>query len=319
VAKFEEWELTLKLSVKAIDMPAPEISVIIPVFNRPELLRRALQSLRNQTCQNFEVIICDHGSTESMNEVIGEFRPDLNLTFIKAPQQGGVGFPRNRAIEVTSSDWVAFLDSDDWWGPKKIEAVLPLLKNEVDFIYHKLGIVRELGGVNKRATKGRALQFDFLTELVAVSNPIPNSSVVVRKSCLEGVGGFDENRFIIEDFDLWVRLAQQGLRAQYINEVLGYYWVSEKGISTVSEFQLESHIQTYQKLLPTLPISLQRQAYAKYQYTLAILKFKLGRPRESWKHLLAAKNFQTHQQGLKKWLALGYIVLIKGFSRHNIE
>jgi glycosyltransferase involved in cell wall biosynthesis len=304
--------------VKALDMLAPKISVIIPVLNRPELLRRALQSLLNQTCQDFEVVICDHGSTESLSEVVDEFRQALNLTFIKVPQQGGVGFPRNRAIEVAGSDWIAFLDSDDWWSPKKIEAVLPLLKNEVDFIYHELEIVGELG-VTKRATKGRALQFDFLTELVAVSNPIPNSSVMVRKSCLEGVGGFDENRFIIEDFDLWVRLAQQGLRTQFINEVLGYYWVSAKSISAVSEFQLESHIHTYQKLLPTLPISLQRQAYAKYQYTLAILKLKLGRPRESWKHLLNAKDFQTYQQGLKKWLMLGYIFLIKGFSRHNIE
>lgn len=300
-------------------MLVPKFSVIIPVFNRPELLRRALQSLRNQTCQNFEVVICDHGSTEFLNEVVDEFRQGLNLTFIKVAQQGGVGFPRNRAIEVASCDWIAFLDSDDWWGPKKIEAVLPLLSDEVDFIYHKLEIVRELGGANGEAAKGRALQFDFLTELVAVSNPIPNSSVVVRKSCLDRVGGADENRFIIEDFDLWVRLAQQGLRTQFINEVLGYYWVSESGISTVSEFQLESHVQTYHKILPTLPASLQRQAYAKYQYTLAILELKLGRPRKSLQHLLAAKKFQTYEQGLKKWLILGYVFLFKGFSRHDIK
>jgi glycosyltransferase involved in cell wall biosynthesis len=300
-------------------MPAPKISVIIPVLNRPELLRRALQSLLNQTCQDFEVVICDHGSTESLSEVVDEFRQVLNLTFIKVPQQGGVGFPRNRAIEVASSDWVAFLDSDDWWSPKKIEVVLPLLKNEIDFIYHKLEIVMELGGVNMEVTKGRALQFDLLTELVAVSNPIPNSSVVVRKFCLDRVGGFDENRLIIEDFDLWIRLARGGLRAQFINEVLGYYWVSERGISAVSEFQLQSHIQTYEKLLPTLPTSLQRQAYAKYQYTLAILELKLGRPRKSLQHLLAAKKFQTYEQALKKWLMLGYVFLFKGFSRHDIK
>lgn len=300
-------------------MPAPEISVIIPVFNRSELLRRALQSLLNQTSQNFEVVICDHGSTESVDLVVDEFRHLLNLTFIKAPQRGGVGFPRNKAIEASSASWIAFLDSDDWWSPKKIETILPLLKNEVDFIYHQLEIVKDLNGDNDDALKGRALQFDFLTELVAVSNPIPNSSVVVRKSCVDRVGGFDENRFIIEDFDLWVRLAQNGLRTQFVNEVLGYYWVSNNGISVVSEFQLESHIQTYKKLLPTLPLALQRQAYAKYQYTLAILELKLGRPRKSLQHLLAAKKFQTYQQSFKKWLMLVYIPLFKGFGRHNIK
>lgn len=305
--------------VEVLKMSAPEISVIIPVFNRPELLRRALQSLLNQTSQNFEVVICDHGSTESVDLVVDEFRHLLNLTFIKAAQQGGVGFPRNRAIESASSDWVAFLDSDDWWTPKKIEAALPLLNNEVDFIYHQLEIIRDFGGNEKKSFKGRSLQFDFLTELVAVSNPIPNSSVVVRKSCLDAVGGFDENRFIIEDFDLWVRLAQNRLRTQFIDEVLGYYWVSNNGISAVSEFQLESHIQTYEKLLPTLPTALQKLAYAKYQYTLAILELKLGRPRKSLQHLIAAKKFQTYEQGLKKWLMLVYIFLFKRFGRHNIK
>lgn len=300
-------------------MSAPEISVIIPVFNRPELLRRALQSLVNQTSQNFEVVICDHGSAEPVDLVVDEFRCLLNLTFIKVAQQGGVGFPRNRAIEASNTDWIAFLDSDDWWSPEKIETVLFLLKNEADFLYHQLEIVRDLDCSPKKSFKGRALQFDFLTELVAVSNPIPNSSVVVRKSCLDGVGGFDENRFIIEDFDLWIRLAQKGLRIQFINEVLGYYWVSNNGISAVSEFQLESHIQTYEKLLLTLPSALQRQAYAKYQYTLAILELKLGRPRKSLQHLLAAKKFQTYRQSFKKWLMLVYIPLFKGFGRHNIK
>lgn len=300
-------------------MQASEISVVIPVFNRPELLRRALQSLLNQTSKNFEVVICDHGSTETIDLVVDEFRHLLNLIFIKVPQSGGVGFPRNRAIEVATSDWIAFLDSDDWWCPKKIETVLPLIKKEVDFIYHKLQIVHGSVDSKKASFKGRASRFDFLTELVAVSNPIPNSSVAVRKSCINKIGGFDEDRLIIEDFDLWIRLAQQGVRVQFVDVVLGYYWVSETGISAVSEFQLESHIQTYEKILPTLPESIRKKAYAKYQYTLAVLELKLGRPGKSLQYLLAAKKFQTYQQTLKKWLMLIYISLFKRFGPHNIE
>ncbi|WP_114639651.1 glycosyltransferase family 2 protein [Polynucleobacter necessarius] len=99
---------------------SPFISVIIPVFNRSWQLRRALESLRDQTFRDFEVIVCDDGSSEDIASVVKDFEGNLNIQVIHMSNWGGPARPRNKGLELSRGQWISFLDSDDWWDLNRL-------------------------------------------------------------------------------------------------------------------------------------------------------------------------------------------------------
>ncbi len=124
-------------------------SVIIPKYNRTETLKRALQSLVTQTYKEFEVIVCDDGSTDNTKEIVDSFKNNLSIRYIWEENWGGPARPRNSGINISKNEWICFLDSDDWWYPKKLETVLSRLNN-ADIIYHDLDVFTPNG---KKITK----------------------------------------------------------------------------------------------------------------------------------------------------------------------
>ena len=121
----------------------PLISVIIPTYNRADLLREALQSLTKQTFRSFEVIISDDGSLDSTREVVEEFSSILNIQYIYQENFGRASRPRNIAIKNAIGQYLAFLDSDDWWAPEKLESSVKALSFGSDIVYHDLIIFRD--------------------------------------------------------------------------------------------------------------------------------------------------------------------------------
>lgn len=100
------------------------ISVVIPVFNRSWQLRRALESLQGQSFKDFEVIVCDDGSTEDISGLIKGFEGVLKILLVQIPNWGGPAKPRNEGLKLATSEWVAFLDSDDWWDSNRLDMVV---------------------------------------------------------------------------------------------------------------------------------------------------------------------------------------------------
>ena len=117
------------------------LSIVVPVFNRTWQLRRALSSLVNQTYKNFEVVICDDGSTENVATVIDEFCSKLSIVFVRIDNSGGPARPRNVASAKTRGEWICFLDSDDWWDVQRLAVIVAELNNDIDLLYHPLRLI----------------------------------------------------------------------------------------------------------------------------------------------------------------------------------
>jgi len=229
----------------------PLFSIIIPTYNRAALLDRCLMSLCDQTYKNFEVLVCDDGSTDNSKEITEKYINALNIQYLWEPNWGGPARPRNRGIAVAKGEWICFLDSDDWWKPEKLQLCLPYL-NVYELIYHDLEIVGKKPNVGK-VFKSRVLKGDFFRDILVGGNSIPNSSVVLRKEIIKKVGfqSEDPKMISVEDSDYLLRVAQITNKFRYIPRVLGCYWVGDNNIShSINHiFPLET---LYNKYIPQL-------------------------------------------------------------------
>ncbi len=182
------------------------ISVIIPTYNRADFVLEAIESVLNQTYQNFELIVVDDGSTDETEEKVQKSFPN-KLSFIKQPNQG-VSSARNTGIQSSNGDWIAFLDSDDYWLPKKLDIqTMFLQKNQSALICQTEEIwIRKDKRVNQKKIhkKHSGLIFEYCLPLCIVSS----SSVIIKRELLDRVGGFDTNLPACEDYDLWLRIAK---------------------------------------------------------------------------------------------------------------
>ncbi|MEM7357886.1 MAG: glycosyltransferase family A protein [Pseudomonadota bacterium] len=183
-----------------------KLSVIIPTFNRAELLPRALQSVLSQELPEYidslEVIVVDDGSDDQTEKLLTRQFPQVN--YIKQTQSG-VSSARNRGLEAASGEWIALLDSDDEWLPKKLVRQFDVLLETGLQVCHTEEIwIRNGVRVNqmKKHQKAGGWIFQKCLPLCAISP----SSVVIHKSVFDRIGVFDEQLPACEDYDLWLRL-----------------------------------------------------------------------------------------------------------------
>jgi len=211
----------------------PFFSVVIPTYNRAHELRRAIQSVLEQSFSDFEILVMDDGSTDNTCEVVARFNDD-RITYEWDQNFGGPARPRNRGIAKAQGQWICFLDADDWWAPSKLRTCLQHISEAVDLLYHDLEIVRDRRPfIRRKKIKSSHVKQPVFMDLLMNGNAIGNSSVVVRRNLLEQIGGIDENVEMIacEDYNAWLRIAQVTEAFLYIPKSLGYYAVHENGIS----------------------------------------------------------------------------------------
>ncbi|SEL00961.1 Glycosyltransferase involved in cell wall bisynthesis [Chitinophaga rupis] len=217
----------------------PFFSVIIPTYNRADVLDRCLAALTKQTYQHFEVIVCDDGSKDNTPVIIEKYKPLLLLQYVYSENWGGPARPRNTGIKMAKAEWLCFLDSDDWWYANKLEKILPHCTQDYDFIYHDFDIYVK-GQPTKRRIKGRALKNPVFEDLFINDNSVANSGVCARKAVIEAAGGFAEDRDLIavEDYDLWLKCARLTEKFQYIPERLGGYDINSDNITSADMRQI---------------------------------------------------------------------------------
>jgi glycosyltransferase involved in cell wall biosynthesis len=216
-------------------MTAPRLSVVVPTYNRAGDLRRCLDSLVAQARTDFEVLVCDDGSTDDTASVVGDFSSRLDLRYLPDANWGGPARPRNRGIAAARCAYVAFLDSDDWWAPDKIAASLPALDAGADVVYHDLHLVtrRRRDRWLRKRVFARAVQPPVRADLIENGNALPLSSVVMRRSLLLDIGGMPEDRDLVamEDYVCFINAAAMTDRFARIPGVHGYYWAGGGNIS----------------------------------------------------------------------------------------
>jgi glycosyltransferase involved in cell wall biosynthesis len=215
------------------DNATPLISVIIPTYNHARYLRRALQSVTDQTYTNLEAIVIDNNSKDNTDEVMASFA-DPRITYLKIHNNGVIAASRNVGIQEAKGEWIAFLDSDDWWAADKLRVCYESINDKVDLIYHDLEIVREPPAlIRKNAIKSWQVKKPVLINLLLKGNAIANSSVMVRKSKLKQIGGINMSVEMIaaEDYNTWMRIAQITDQFVYLPRRLGYYLIHNQSTS----------------------------------------------------------------------------------------
>lgn len=266
-------------------MTAPRsITVVIPAYNRREELRRALDCLVSQTDADFDVFVCDDGSSEDIQSVVDEFRDRLCIEYQRIDNSGGPARPRNVGCAQARGEWVSFLDSDDWWLPNRMASVKGHLVDDVDVVYHSLSVARAPSakhmGTDDEQIGQPLRSTDALTHMLRFGNPLPTSATLVRTALMRDTGGFDERRELasVEDFDLWLRLATKGARFHYVGSALGFYWVGEDNISAFTKLQYERQRTLFDRHLSLLPHSYRRRALSNFNYLLWSYELLLALP-----------------------------------------
>jgi glycosyltransferase involved in cell wall biosynthesis len=216
------------------DIARPLVTIVIPTFNHAEYLDRALKSVLDQTYANWEAIVIDNHSTDNTDEVIAKFT-DPRINCIKIYNKGVIAISRNAGISKAKGEWIAFLDSDDWWMKNKIELSLDVAVKEcADLIFHDLFMAKNVKQkIYFKKTNGRAPDKSVFKYLLQNGNVIPNSSVLVRKSVLDKVGKLStlEDKVSWEDFDCWLRISKITNQFYYINKPLGYLWLGGRNFT----------------------------------------------------------------------------------------
>ena len=193
-----------------------EISVVIPSYNRAPVLGRALASVLAQSEPSAEILVVDDGSTDDTAALLARRFPQVRHL---RQAHGGVSRARNTGIAASRCEWLAFLDSDDEWLPRRLAVQRRALEARPQYrvchsdeIWIRRG--RRVNPMRKHAKQGGWIFRHCLPRCV-----ISPSSVLLHRSVLERVGGFDETLPACEDYDLWLRLCA-GYPVLYCHEPL---------------------------------------------------------------------------------------------------
>ena len=213
-------------------MDSSLVSIVIPTYNHAKFIGKALKSVLDQTYENWEAIVIDNQSTDQTSKILSNYT-DPRIKCFKINNNGIIAKSRNLGIKKATGEWIAFLDSDDWWTKDKLEICFSNIDNKIDFIYHDLEIINDQSNsyFKRRNYKGRALKKPILLDLliggIAEGNAIGNSSVIVRKNLLIKIGGISENKNLVasEDYNTWLKIAKITDRFKYLKQKLGYYLV----------------------------------------------------------------------------------------------
>jgi len=182
------------------------ISVIIPTFNRSNLILRTIESVLNQSYKNFELIIVDDGSTDNTHEVLNSLINSAKIKYFKR-QNAGVSASRNFGVSRASGEFITFLDSDDEWLSHKLRDQLDYFSQNphMRIVYGEEIWIRNGKRVNQKAIHKKSGGSIFLACLEQCL--IAPSSVMLEKKLFFEMGGFDESFVVCEDYDLWLKIS----------------------------------------------------------------------------------------------------------------
>jgi glycosyltransferase involved in cell wall biosynthesis len=231
-------------------MSKPTVSIIIPVYNRANLIGRCIRSVLEQTYSDFELIVVDDGSTDNTAEMIRRFS-DRRIEILTVPENRGAQFARNMGIQHAVGKYIAFQDSDDEWTNNKLDKQVEVLDKagpEVGLVYSGYWNVRGNSRVYLPSPATRPKEGD-LHKILLMGNFITTQTVLLKAECLARAGLFDERLTRLQDWELWLRISHYYL-FRFIDEPL-----------VISYFQSESITADEEKLVKSFEMILEKHAH----------------------------------------------------------
>lgn len=271
-----------------------KVSVIIATYNHAKYLPRAIDSVLEQTYQDFEIIVIDDGSTDNTKAACERYSDKYpNKVKYFYQQNSGPAAARNKGIKKASGEYAAFLDADDLWMKEKLQIQIEFLEKnrDISFVYGKAKVLDESG--NQIGIKPERYQQHDFSKLILDWGHFPMMTVVVRKECFDKVGYFAEDLYIMEDIHLWIRISKF-FKIHGLDQFLGSYFKHGSNVTLNRELVFKSTALVYQKLLDEfkneVPVAKMKQKIAANLYQLGRLyldrKQYIKATRNIWKAIL---------------------------------
>ncbi|MCX5809249.1 MAG: glycosyltransferase [Proteobacteria bacterium] len=249
----------------------PKVSINLCCYNSEKFLQETLKSIEEQTFTDWELVVINDGSSDSTESIIMEFKSRGFPVLYHYQENRGLGYSRNRAIELSSGEYIAFIDHDDMWLPEKTVKQVDVVKScqDVDLVYSNLFVTkkgRQTLFHKKRQSSGYV--FDKFLRYY----PVSISTVMIRKRSLDRLGVFfDSNLILTEEFDLFMRVLY-GSKAAYIDQPLAVYRI-HPGMSSIKYIEkfpdeMAYTIGKFKEMDPSFEV--------KYSSELDYLNAKIG-------------------------------------------
>ncbi len=260
-----------------------QVSVIIPTYNRVKLLNNSVASVLSQTYRDFELLVIDDCSTDNTSDFLSNIA-DKRVRCIKNTSNKGITATRNIALSNANGKYIAFLDDDDEWMPDKLEKQINLMENSskgLGCIYTGCNLVdAEDNRFNQTTVPHYRIR--ILNELL-LENFIITSSTLIKADCFETVGMFDESMPFAEDYDMWIRIAQE-FEFDFVRSPLVNYRIHRNSISFNNNaiiIGLERLLTKHEKLFLK-----NKKAYSNHLLRIGVAYCYTGNTREGRKALM---------------------------------
>jgi glycosyltransferase involved in cell wall biosynthesis len=229
----------------------PTFSVIIAAYQSAKTIAEAIESALGQTSPPHDVVVCDDGSTDHIEQAIEPFRD--RIVFL-SQENGGEGAAKNAAARAASGEFVAILDADDVYLPERLEAIGELAAARPDLDILTTDALLEAGGRDLRRAYDRTWTFEAGDQRRAIlERNFVFGHAAVRRSLLLEAGGFDEAIRWTTDWDCWLRLIFAGSRAGLVDQPLARYRLHEGALSARRARMLRGRVQTLEKAAADAP------------------------------------------------------------------
>jgi glycosyltransferase involved in cell wall biosynthesis len=229
----------------------PEVSTIVPTFNRAHMVEKAINSVLSQTYQDLELIVVDDGSVDETSRLLSKINDD-RVIYIRHEKQKGAAEARNTGVAASRGRFLAFLDDDDEWLPDKLELQMEVFAKqpEIGMVYTGYFYVnaesKEIFREFRPKVRG------MLDDRLLMENCVgTTSTAVVRRECFEGVGGFDVQLRSSQDWDLWIRIAR-GYAIEFIPRPLVKFLNHDLRITHNMSSKIQGKERLLEKISPLI-------------------------------------------------------------------
>lgn len=307
----------IKKTGKSICASAPKVSIIIPAYNISAYIAETLDSVLAQTYKNYEIILVNDGSEDS-EKLESELEPYFDNIIYAKQKNGGASKARNTAISLARGELLAFLDGDDIWFPDFLaESIDFLKKTDSEMVYSNAELFGEelFTGRTFMQDAPSIREVNTLTLISGDCNVI-TSGTIIKKELTEKFGNFDLELPRTQDFDLWFRLAKNGVKISYQTKVLVKYRVRPNNLSGSSVNRCKRNIRALEIIDGKYELTAKEKAVWKSQMLLCEAELEL----ECGKLCLVQGDFpnaQKHFTKANKFFRKPKLSLINGLMRFS--
>ena len=256
----------------------PLVSVVMNCFNSDKYLKEAIESVVQQTYQNWEIIFWDNQSKDTSAQIVKSY-DDKRIKYFYAPQHTLLGEARNLAIEKCTGEWIGFLDCDDIWDENKLtKYFIEFFKSKniqnISLIYARSNFIDSNGYITSKSLK--SISGNIHDELLITGNFIVFSSILIRKDILNKNGNVNQSLNYCEDYDLLLKICKNNL-AIGIDEYLTSYRIHIDNITTKKRYL--NDLETFEFLKKYInenqvKLNIKKHVFFNNSYRITVLLIK---------------------------------------------